>query len=423
LWNADQRQRRRHELGEPDQRGPFQRDHDRVLFSSAFKRLSGVTQIVRANEADGFHNRLSHTLKVAQLGRRLAEKLVKDHASEAAELGIDPDVVTTACLVHDLGHPPFGHLGEEALDTLVAAAGDQDGFEGNAQSFRVVTKLAVRFEEEPGLDLTRAALAASMKYPWLRDKSDPDKSSKWGAYRIDADDFDFARSEHRYPGRTAEAAIMDMADDIAYSVHDMEDMHRAQLIPWSAVASPAGRNALVEAAQKRWHKPPSDSGGRLRAAHSRIMELLKQITPDIPTDPYDGRKEHRRQIRFLTSYLIDRYVRNTSLRPADRDPLYLPDDMHDEIRVLKQLARSYLIMNPTLGAQQHGQRLVLQSIFEALMSSDKIVPVKFKEHFALEARPRAVADLISSLTETEALAFRDRLQGQNAGSIRDPIIW
>lgn len=168
-----------------DQRQVFERDRDRILYSSAFHRLAGITQIVRAGELDIFHTRQQHTYKVAQIGRRLAQHRMRVQPDEAKLHGLDDEVVEAACLAHDLGHPPFGHAAETELDRIVrdptivgcesvdAAA---DGYEGNAQTFRILTKLAVRYSRDnPGLDLTRATLAATLKYPWLRDLSDDKK--------------------------------------------------------------------------------------------------------------------------------------------------------------------------------------------------------------------------------------------------------
>ncbi len=161
-----------------DYREPSQRDRDRVLYSSSFRRLAEVTQVVAANSGYVFHNRLTHSLQVAQVGRRLAEKLNKTQR-ESREF-VDPDVVEAACLAHDLGHPPFGHTAERTLNDLAEEIG---GFEGNAQSFRIVTKLASRSTNYPGLDLTAATLSAMLKYPWLRG-GNSEKPKKWGAHPI-----------------------------------------------------------------------------------------------------------------------------------------------------------------------------------------------------------------------------------------------
>ena len=218
-WSAGSRRQRRLSEVPDDNRNPFQRDRDRILYSSAFRRLSGITQIVRTGESDVFHTRQQHTLKVAQVGRRLAEKCIAEQPDANSFHEVDPDVVEAACLAHDLGHPPFGHIGESVLDEMVKQH-DPDGFEGNSQSFRILTKLAVRFEH-PGLDLTRATLAAVIKYPWYRENEDIKKKDKWGSYRSESEDFSFARECFSHENKTAEAEIMDWADDVAYSVHDL----------------------------------------------------------------------------------------------------------------------------------------------------------------------------------------------------------
>ena len=200
-----------------------------------------------ATEGDVFHNRLTHSLKVAQLGRRMAERLLKEHPSKIEALGgLDPDVVETGGLAHDLGHPPFGHDGEEVLCQLVdngaldGEDGTADGFEGNAQSFRIATRLASHVDNHrdgeaelpgnSGLNLTRATLNTTLKYPWLRGESGKQRR-KWGAYRADRDRFEWARAGWCGKGLSLESALMDWADDVTYAVHDLEDFYRAGLIP------------------------------------------------------------------------------------------------------------------------------------------------------------------------------------------------
>jgi dGTPase len=221
---------RRHRTDrEADQRNPFQRDRDRILYSPIFRRLAGVTQVVHAAEGHIFHNRLTHTIKVAQIGRRIAEHLRQTDPELVRDVGdIDPDVVEAAALAHDLGHPPFGHIAEYELDQLLRNHNITDGFEGNAQSFRVVTKFGIRLGVTSGLNLTRASLNAILKYPWQRG-NDGKKFKKWGSYQTEIDDFDFARKleEGGDLRRSAEAELMDWADDVTYSVHDVEDFYRA----------------------------------------------------------------------------------------------------------------------------------------------------------------------------------------------------
>ena len=223
---------------EGDDRTPFEEDRDVVLYSSAFKRLLSVTQVASASAGYVFHTRLTHSLQVAQVGRRLQEKLRKKQPEIARELGgLGPDLVETTYLTHDLGHPPFGHLAEEALDE---EAGPFGGFEGNAQTFRIVTQLGIRSLAYPGLNLTRGPQRAILKYPWVYSKrpDDPTHSTarkpKWGAYDCDRDAFAQVWQDDTggpIVPRAPEAELMDWADDVTYSVHDVEDFFRAGLIP------------------------------------------------------------------------------------------------------------------------------------------------------------------------------------------------
>ena len=215
-----------------DQRTESQRDRDRVLYASAFRRLGGVSQVASASERLVFHNRLTHTLEVAQIARRLAENVLRDQPDEAEALGgVDPDVVEAAALAHDLGHPPFGHVAEKRLDKLVRESSNSDGFEGNPQSFRIVTKLSLRNQDFHGLNLTRATLNAILKYPWLRGTDGAPREDKWGAYSSESSEFQWARELGPKDTKSLEAELMDWADDIAYSVHDLDDFYRAGLIP------------------------------------------------------------------------------------------------------------------------------------------------------------------------------------------------
>ncbi len=293
---------RRHSISKDDQRAPYERDRDRILYSSAFRRLAGITQIVRAGEADVFHTRQQHTIKVAQIGLRLSQQCVREQPDAAVYHGLLPDVVEAACLAHDLGHPPFGHAGEHVLHELVLDAKDPDGFEGNAQSFRVLTKLAVRFVECNGLDLTRATLGATLKYPWLRDPTIEGRTKKWGAYRTDQDDFHFAREGvQQHSAKTVEAELMDWADDVAYSVHDLEDFHRCGAIPWGRILSGDRSEQIVLMAKRAWYGAPLDADGQLREALRRLDSFLRGLFPAVVFETYEGLLEQRQQLRQITS--------------------------------------------------------------------------------------------------------------------------
>lgn len=441
MVDEDLRKARRHEGAEADQREEFERDRDRILYSSAFRRLAGVTQIVRAGEGDAFHTRLTHTMKVAQIGRRLAQRCVRDQPEAAAHFGLEPEVVEAACLAHDLGHPPFGHIGESQLCKLVQGTEDEpdqpaaDGYEGNAQSFRVITRLAVRFPKAKcnGLDLTRATLTACLKYPWMRDLQDSDRSGKWGAYYSEQSDFEFALSGWQVGLKTLESELMDWADDVAYSVHDLEDLHRYGLIPWHYLFDSEELNQIIRDAVHKWHNAPPDAFERLHTAAVSIKKFLKEYVPDMLQRAYEGDREQRRDIRYCTSSLIGKYIRALEIvEPAEwhegTSTVRINEALSDQVRFLKQLTRWYLITSPALAAQQFGQQKLIGILFEALCDDlsqrrYRILP-KSLRHIADQSpfERRAAADCIASMTEREAVSLHSRLTGLDVGSVLDPII-
>lgn len=432
-WTEAQRAERRHNISHSsgDQRTEFQRDRDRLLYSSAFHRLAGITQIVRAGEQDIFHTRQQHTYKVAQIGRRLAEECVDKQPVESGLHGVHPEVVEAACLAHDLGHPPFGHAAEKELDRLVRETGDEDGYEGNAQTLRIITKLAVRYGKDEclGLDLTRATLAACLKYPWFRNLENPERAGKWSAYTTEADDFQWAREFAKDGIKSAEAELMDWADDIAYSVHDLEDFHRVNIVPWELITDRSNETDFVNEVAADWFSAPKDAGRRLRIAVENIRETLI-FFPAVARQNYVGTREQRHHIRNFTSTLIGRYVRSAELSESTAGPAVLINEQSaDEVRVLKHLARKYIIGLPALHAQQMGQKRIVRGLFEILMNqtdraSDRFLPMRLRyiwDELDGDAQRRA-ADCIASLTEFEADALYKRLTGSDSGSVLDPIV-
>jgi dGTPase len=420
-----------------DPRSPAERDYDRILYSSALRRLGGVTQVVAANEGHVFHNRLTHSLRVSQLSRRLAQKLAKKEELANAVGGVDPDVAEAAGLAHDLGHPPFGHIAEEALRDCVEDADNLDAFEGNAQSFRIVTKLAMSSPQIPGLNLTRATLNALLKYPWPRQAGGYQKK-KYGFYHSEKPYFDFARELQPINGdlrKSAEAEIMDWADDVTYAVHDVEDFYRAGLIPLDKLASldnDAERRRFFDGMYAQPELKPQ-MGNEPRAELEKIFENTVRVF-DI-SEPYNGTREHRARLRYFSSTLIGRFVNAIELQiPSASDQPFVKIARRQklEVRLLKALTWFYVISNPALVSQQDGQKTIVRELFDAFRNAAisrkdhgrNIIPLNARDEI-LEAADddeqlaRAVADLIARMSEPGLVKLYRRIKGVDLGSVLD----
>lgn len=427
-------------------RSRAQRDRDRVLYCSAFQRLAYVTQVTAPEAGHTFHNRLSHSLKVAQVGRRNAERLkrlaeagqVNGAAAELVKM-IEPEAVEASCLAHDLGHPPFGHVSETALHAQAQATLGKnfDGFEGNAQSFRIVTRLAVRMGGIPGLDLTRRTLDGLLKYPWGF-SADPTKKAnrKWGYYGDDEDAFRFVRPDgagtSQPPGeRCLEAEIMDWADDLTYAVHDLDDFFRAGLIPLHRLGDPDSPESetlvqMLEEAKAAEPKAfPNYSVADLVAATSKALELYG------PEVAYEHTAGDRASMRKFGSDLITRYLEAFKMsvdQHSGQAMLSIDDDARCEVEALKLLVRVFVIRRPGLAVVQHGQEEMIQRLFRCYYEAGapgeagdrRLFPPEAKERLAGsktdQERARVVVDLIAGLTEAGATKLHQRLTGGSSSA-------
>ena len=428
-----------------DNRKSFQVDRDRILYSSAFRRLAQITQVVTAQEGHVFHNRLTHSLKVAQVARRLAERLLAEQPDIAAAIGgVDPDVVESAALAHDLGHPPFGHTAEEQLDACAVNAGLTDGFEGNAQSFRILTRLAIHRIDYYGLNLTRATLNAVLKYPWLRS---PDPQSKrhrkYSIYSLDRQALEFVKPEDN-DTQSIEASIMDFADDITYSVHDLEDFYLAGLIPLELLATDWDEFDrfitawLEESPHNRVAKVVKTNPHRFQNFLNATYNLKGQYRP--------GSFEQKAQIKRISSQLIQTYIQSVELSTEYGDK---PDGMasrrgylkynrnrEEELKFLQRIVWSYVISDPRLATQRYGQKRIIKTLFEiyleAICDRDlSFIPARFvREFLEIEKnhgnktdmnpeKTRMAVDIVAGLSETEAVVQYRRLIGISQGSFLD----
>lgn len=390
-----------------------------MQYSSTFARLAEVTQVVSADRGYVFHNRLTHSLKAAQLARRISERLRSTQKQEPDALQApDPDVAEAAALAHDLG-PPFGHIAEKELDRLAKKAGLKDGFEGNAQSFRIVSKLAVSdavakdSDAIPvirGLNLTRATLNAILKYPW-GSGDNPGKRDKWGLYETERSLFNWVRERHALDpfAKSPEAAIMDWADDITYAVHDLVDFYCAGQIPVDRLADdndPAERDSFFAEVFAR----------RLDLAPRRadLEHKFKEVLGFFPLDRrYIGTLEQRTGLSQFSTVLISRYVNAISLvapTVAAKSVVEIKLYAEEEIRMLKELTWHCVILNNELATLQHGQTKTVRTVFEtmclAVKDNRRLFPPAYQEELAaaegdMLLQTRVVVDYVASMTEHE----------------------
>ncbi|MGN6427865.1 MAG: deoxyguanosinetriphosphate triphosphohydrolase [Leifsonia sp.] len=392
-----------------NRRSDFARDRARLLHSSALRRLAAKTQVLSPTAGLDFaRNRLTHSLEVAQVGRELANSL-----------GLDPDIVDTACLAHDIGHPPFGHNGERALNSWSADIG---GFEGNAQTLRLLTRLEPKVfgrDGHPyGLNLTRASLDASCKYPWPESTSvaDPSGRAKFGFYADDHAVFEWMRAGAPDRQRCIEAQVMDLSDDIAYSVHDFEDAVVNGYIDVAALGSRVDHDDLVRSMYE-W------VGGEF--SHDELIAAFDRLDSlDIWLESWDGSRRAQAHLKNLTSQLIGRFAhaavhatKETSGRTAllrFGADVVVPAGIRAEIAVLKGIVATFVMSRNTRQPIYAQQRQILTTLADLLLSRgpEELDP-GFQEDWRLArddaARKRVVVDQVASLTDQSALSWYERL--------------
>ena len=381
-------------------RTEFMRDRARVIHSAALRRLAAKTQVAVPWENDFQRTRLSHSLECAQIGRELGESL-----------GADPDLLETACLSHDMGHPPFGHNGEEALAEVAAPCG---GFEGNAQSLRLLTRIEAKTVDAQGkslgLNLTRASLDAATKYPWAR----AENPRKFGVYDDDTEIFNWVREGAPVGRKCIEAQIMDWSDDCAYSVHDLEDAIFAGQVTvknfdndfdilYTEMVNGYGSDATKT---------------EVEAALSRLQNLSCW--------PVGFDRTHRALARLkdTTSQLIGRFVLAAELetRKVHGDGplirysanLEIPRDQKIEVDFLKAVAGHYLINAAASQERYAKQQVVIHELVEMLFEAapNELDPI-FEDDWKIAStdseRLRVVVDQIASLTDPGAYALHAHL--------------
>lgn len=493
-------------------RSEARRDHDRVFYSAEFERLEEVTQIATLTSSS-VRNRLTHSYRVEQIAHSIA--------SRNPGFDIDLEVVTTAALVHDMGHAPFGHTGEEALQRAVSCKthrsqpypdiksrlddvpktlkGEKrrdtcdpdrpcllfDGFEGNAQTFRILTLLGSNHPSTPslGLDLTRRTLRASLKYPWLA-KEKPTKLGKWGVYDLDLPAFqwvlevDDVDSILGYRPQDLEASVMDIADDIAYAVHDLEDAYKLGLIPMSELS--ISRRSPTLAKIVNYIRAEAEGGAGAPLSASPVMKIVEEYDDfatstdaisssnfphlnqlesclnSISVHRYSGGFQSRGELSKWRAGLISLFVNSVEIK--DGQAKFETEQIESSIEFLKQLTWYFVIDDPDLTAIREGQENLVISCFDRLfeLASEawltspaddesakwreeplhrlsKRLPERLTDYVWLtksqmataglelctprQGVARAVVDYICSLTDAEVYSYSLQLDGSPAHSV------
>ncbi|MFM2277165.1 MAG: hypothetical protein RJA75_155 [Actinomycetota bacterium] len=397
-------------------RTEFARDRARVTHSSALRRLGAKTQVLQPGTNDFARTRLTHSLEVAQVGREMA-----------VEFGIDPDIVDTACLAHDLGHPPFGHNGEKGLNEW---AKDFGGFEGNAQTLRLLTRIEQKVYSKEGvafgLNLTRASLDASCKYPWTREfavqDSGADRSIKFGVYEDDVPVFEWLRIGAKDRVKCFEAQIMDFSDDVAYSVHDFEDAVVEGFIKLEELKGSSQEAAIVKEIE-RWNGG-NISTDNLAAALDRLQANQYWL------QSYSGTPREAGQLKNLTSSVIGSFVSRTTEATfqANADSLFaryagdvvVPIEVQAEIAIFKGLASYFLMSLDERVGYYEDQRTLLKELADVLLASNG----EYLDGYSKEAwskaksdtdKHRVIVDQIAVLTDAAASKMHEALVLKGSG--------
>ncbi|GAA3600383.1 dNTP triphosphohydrolase [Klugiella xanthotipulae] len=475
----------------------FRTDLERLRFSPYFSRLSAVTQVIpQANVGPVIHNRLTHTIKVASVARTIAVGLQAD-TGQAGDIlralgGCDPIVVQAAASAHDLGHPPFGHLGERVLDRVARERlGLPEGFEGNAQTFRILTELDTHGAAQPGLNLTSAVRAAVLKYPWTRlewrdnftelppherphgvGEVTPTGAHKFSVYGLHAREVATVRAAYPAIGpwqQTVECQVMDIADDIAYSIHDLDDFYRAGVLQQASVSAELrtwlrDQTLLARTPLADLTARPRDPGNSLELLRRRIVSrdawianddafraaverVNEELVDDLLAVPFDGGIATERSLSAFIRSWLDRFQRSIVVDPAPQvrsGHVRLERQAWHDVIVLKFVHTRFVLDNPDLATAQRGQAHLMEVLVlgleewltdrndvgrapRRLIESAEATTESYRhlradspellsgptddESIQRRGRGRAVIDYVASLTDAQAISMAGLIRG------------
>ena len=399
-----------------DDREAFERDRGRIIHSAAFRRLQGKTQVFGVRYGDFFRTRLTHSLEVAQIGKALALRL-----------GADPTLVEAICLAHDIGHPPFGHYGEQVLRTRMAQHGD---FEANAQNLRVLTQLEVKSDRYPGLNLTRSVLDGLLKYKALHGSR---PGLRKFCYAEDETLLEWICANGALEERSFECQIMDWADDVAYSAHDLEDGIHVGMITIQHLRRPSNQDAVIQRVRES-----AEERGRTWSVGEVVQELDWLAARLIELEELPTPRHVRAALKDLTSRLINEFVRcaqaaprlgwRESLSERYRYGIMVPDAQERRCEVLKQVAFVLVFAEPRVTTLAHRARHMVDRLFDVFQEEESaaMYSLEFLEHFSAArddaTRRRVACDYLATMTDFQAERTYQRLFVPGYESILEPLV-
>ena len=403
-----------------EERSPFERDRSRIIHSAAFRRLQGKTQVITVGEGDFLRTRLTHSLEVAQIGKGVALRL-----------GADTDLVEAISLVHDIGHPPFGHAGEQELQSLMKPYG---GFEANAQHIRVLTELKTKSNDYNGLNLTRAVMDGQMKY-----KDTFDAQLKKFIYCDDSDVMEWASDDAESVSclsskgaKSFECQIMDWADDVAYAVHDLEDSIHTGYISFASLQDEHRRGEVIKRVKCEFQDCSIDV---VEVCEYFITILREKFPPFQGLYAVNGRQRQKAYRKQFASFLINRYIKATERIESVTIPrgqlsyrywyrVYIPIQYRVEVTFIKSLIQRFVIESPQIRTLEEKGRYIVRTLFCKFMQGNNakaLLPEDWSERLDLDssqkAKARVVSDYISGMTDNYAQKTYARLYLPDKGSI------
>lgn len=446
-------------------RTEYNRDYARVLHSPAFRRLQGKTQLFPTQESDFFRNRLTHSLEVSQIAKSIAFKLKEENR----ELDIEPDVCEIAGLVHDIGHPPFGHNGEAALDECMRACG---GFEGNAQTIRILTRLEKKelplkgkicnsngsIDNRVGLNLTARVIASALKYdnliPTVRRHSEPLQKGYYNSEnsiveKVKSCLVDIPTSDSQ-KFKTIECSVMDIADDIAYSTYDVEDAFKAGfLTPYDMLSVGDDILTIISNKLKR-----DNINLTVNDCREVLLLIFKDMLEPFLEKQYDAINSDNYNLVVMnslidfyrysnriasdgfyrtdfTSSMVNSFINGVRIDINHKYPIlsrvYLDDDTLHKVNVLKHFSYVSLIDSSRLKVAESRGYEIITKMFNKLCNDggQVLLPEDIKQLYKLsdseEWRKRVICDFIAGMTDRYALEFYGRLFSENPQTIFKPL--